>query len=147
MTKASKAISSARIVDYHREHFAKADQASYYTEGGKIVGQFHGRLAEEFGLIGKPATEELVQRLADGQHPWTGEQLVKHRSYDPTPPLEEPPKVPRSVTEYRTSAARWRVPPSRRPRRAQDRSCICLLPPAGVYHRMGYVWIDNAIRF
>ncbi len=89
MTKASKAISSARIVDYHREHFAKADQASYYTEGGKIVGQFHGRLAEQFGLIGKPATEELVQRLADGQHPWTGEQLVKHRSYDPTPPWQK----------------------------------------------------------
>ena len=89
MTKASKAISSARIVDYHREHFAKADQASYYTEGGKIVGQFNGRLAEEFGLIGKPATEELIQRLADGQHPWTGEQLVKHRSYDPTPPWQK----------------------------------------------------------
>lgn len=78
MTKASKPISARRIVQYHYE--TGEQQAAYYSENGQVVGQFHGKLAEEFELIGKPATEELITRLANGQHPWTGEQLVQHRT-------------------------------------------------------------------
>ena len=89
MVKLSKPISAGRIVDYHREQFTAADQSAYYAEGGKVVGQFHGRLAEEWNLLDQPATEEIVTRLAEGQHPWTGEQLIKHRTPAACPDWEK----------------------------------------------------------
>ena len=79
MVKISKPISSERVVDYHREQYAAPESAAYYSEGGQVVGQFHGELAREWGLLDQPATEEIVSRLAEGQHPRTGEQLVNHR--------------------------------------------------------------------
>jgi DNA primase catalytic core len=88
LTKASKPIGASRIVQYHYEH-ATQEQSAYYTEGGVVVGQFHGKLAEEFGLLDKPATEEIIKRLAEGQHPWTGEQLVQHRRLADTPIWEK----------------------------------------------------------
>ena len=85
MVKISKPIGAGRIVEYHREQYAAPDQAAYYTEGGQVLGQFHGELAKEFKLLDQPATEEIVTRLAEGQHPWTGEQLVQHRKRGAVP--------------------------------------------------------------
>lgn len=80
MFKISKPISQQTIVDYHREQYSAGSEANYYSENGKVVGSFHGKLADEFGLLDKAATEERISRLAAGQHPETGEQLVKHRT-------------------------------------------------------------------
>jgi DNA primase catalytic core len=80
MFKISKPIAQETIVDYHREQYSAGSEANYYSENGKVVGSFHGKLADEFGLLDKPATEERISRLAAGQHPETGEQLVKHRT-------------------------------------------------------------------
>ena len=45
----------------------------------QIRGQWHGQLARDWGLAGD-VDDEHFQRLADGQHPLTGEQLVRHRT-------------------------------------------------------------------
>jgi conjugative relaxase-like TrwC/TraI family protein len=62
---------------YFQEEFAAAS-SSYLTENGKTVGVWHGKLAEQLGLTGA-VEEEAYHRLVDGQHPHTGEQLVRHR--------------------------------------------------------------------
>ncbi|MGB6719864.1 MAG: MobF family relaxase, partial [Terracidiphilus sp.] len=49
-----------------------------------IAGVWQGRLAQKFGLAGAVAAEDFA-RLSQGQHPQTGEQLVKQRaSYEYT---------------------------------------------------------------
>src|SRR5205807_1227551 len=52
---------------------------NYYTQGEQVVGEWHGRLAEEWGLKGE-VREQQFHRLSEGQHPVTGEQLVRHQS-------------------------------------------------------------------
>jgi hypothetical protein len=44
-----------------------------------VRGEWHGKLAGEWGLKGE-VDEEHFARLADGQHPLTGAQLVQHRA-------------------------------------------------------------------
>src|SRR5215472_15657805 len=75
MLTISRALSAAQAEIYHREEFANA-QANYYSEGESIKGQWHGRLAEQWGLRGEVDQEHLA-RLANGQHPSTSEQLVR----------------------------------------------------------------------
>jgi conjugative relaxase-like TrwC/TraI family protein len=43
-----------------------------------VTGEWQGRLAEEYGLTGAVGAEEFA-RLSEGQHPATGDQLVRHR--------------------------------------------------------------------
>jgi len=77
MLKISKAIGSAKLQDYHKQEFTSPDQ-SYWSQGQQVVGQWQGQLAEKYGLSGTVGAEEF-QRLSEGQHPQTGEQLVQHR--------------------------------------------------------------------
>jgi conjugative relaxase-like TrwC/TraI family protein len=77
MVKISKAIGSAKLQDYHKREFTSPDQ-SYWSQGQQVIGQWQGRLAEKMGLTG-PVRAEEFQRLSEGQHPQTGEQLVRHR--------------------------------------------------------------------
>jgi conjugative relaxase-like TrwC/TraI family protein len=77
MLTISKALSSSQAQTYHAKEFVSAEQ-NYWKQDGAVVGEWHGRLAERFGLSG-PVSEEHFARLADGQHPLTGEQLVRHR--------------------------------------------------------------------
>lgn len=77
MLKISKAIGSAKLQDYHKQEFTSPDQ-SYWNQGQQVVGEWQGQLAEKFGLSGAVGAEEF-QRLSEGQHPQTGEQLVQHR--------------------------------------------------------------------
>ena len=63
---------------YHQQEFSNS-QDNYYSEGQRIRGKWHGRLAGGWGLKGE-VQEEHFARLADGQHPLTGEQLVQPRS-------------------------------------------------------------------
>jgi conjugative relaxase-like TrwC/TraI family protein len=78
MLTISKPLSAGQAQTYHKEEFANV-QENYYSEGDRIRGEWHGRLAQEWGLSGE-VREEHFQRLANGQHPITGEQLVRHQT-------------------------------------------------------------------
>jgi conjugative relaxase-like TrwC/TraI family protein len=78
MLTISKPLSAGQAQTYHKEEFANA-QENYYSEGDRIRGEWHGRLAQEWGLRGE-VQEEHFQRLANGQHPLTEEQLVRHQT-------------------------------------------------------------------
>ena len=67
MLTISKPLSAGQAQTYHKEEFANA-QENYYSEGDRIGGEWHGRLAQEWGLSGE-VREEHFQRLANGQHP------------------------------------------------------------------------------
>ncbi|MGO8932371.1 MAG: MobF family relaxase, partial [Terracidiphilus sp.] len=78
MLTISKPLSSGQAQAYHKEEFANA-RDNYYSEGDRVRGEWHGKLAEQWGLQGE-VKEEHFARLADGQHPMTGEQLVRFRA-------------------------------------------------------------------
>lgn len=78
MITISKPISASQVREYHRAEFSNA-QENYYTEGETIPGMWHGLLAAEWRLHGT-VSEEHFARLSEGQHPLTGEQLVRHQT-------------------------------------------------------------------
>jgi conjugative relaxase-like TrwC/TraI family protein len=78
MLTISKPLSAGQAQTYHKEEFANAEE-NYYSEGDRIRGEWHGKLAKEWGLEGE-VWEEHFGRLAHGQHPVTGEQLVRHQT-------------------------------------------------------------------
>src|SRR5580692_12589608 len=78
MLTISKPLSAGQAQTYHKEEFANTEE-NYYSEGDRIRGKWHGRLAQEWGLHGE-VREEHFQRLANGQHPITAEQLVRHQT-------------------------------------------------------------------
>ena len=78
MLTISKPLSAGQARAYHAEEFGNARE-NYYTEGERITGEWHGRLAAEWGLRGE-VREEQFQRLSEGQHPVTGEQLVRYQA-------------------------------------------------------------------
>ena len=77
MVTISKPLSAGQAQAYHSKEFISAEQA-YYNQQGQVHGEWHGTLAEEWRLKGE-VTEEQFTRLANGQHPETGGQLVRHR--------------------------------------------------------------------
>jgi conjugative relaxase-like TrwC/TraI family protein len=77
MLTISKPLSAGQAQNYHTKEFTSPDQ-SYWSRGETVTGEWQGQLAGEFGLSGAIAAEEFAQ-LAEGQHPATGEQLVRHR--------------------------------------------------------------------
>ncbi len=78
MLTISKPLSAGQALTYHREEFQNARE-NYYTEGEAIKGEWHGKLAAQWGLVGE--VEELhFDRLSQGQHPLTAEQLVRHQT-------------------------------------------------------------------
>jgi conjugative relaxase-like TrwC/TraI family protein len=78
MLTISNPLSASQAQAYHAEEFSNARE-NYYTQGDQIRGEWHGRLAEQWGLRGEVG-EEHFQRLTEGQHPLTGEQLVRHKA-------------------------------------------------------------------
>ncbi|MGC2656516.1 MAG: MobF family relaxase [Bryobacteraceae bacterium] len=88
MLKISKPLSVGTTKSYYKEEYTKAENASYYTQQGELQGQWHGRLAEDFGLKGT-VTEAEYDRLVNGQHPHTAEQLIQHRDTVKTASGEE----------------------------------------------------------
>ncbi len=78
MLTISNPLSASQAQAYHAEEFGNARE-NYYTQGDQIRGEWHGRLAEQWGLGGEVG-EEHFQRLTEGQHPVTGEQLVRHKA-------------------------------------------------------------------
>ena len=78
MLTISNPLSASQAQAYHAEEFSNARE-NYYTQGDQIRGEWHGRLAEQWGLKGEVISEHFG-RLSEGQHPITGEQLVQHRA-------------------------------------------------------------------
>jgi conjugative relaxase-like TrwC/TraI family protein len=78
MLTISKPLSAAQARFYHAQEFQNA-RDNYYTEGAEIRGEWHGRLAREWGLSGA-VDETHFQRLAEGHHPITDEALVRHQT-------------------------------------------------------------------
>jgi len=78
MVTMSKPISAGQAQAYHKEEFANAKE-NYYTEGERVRGEWQGKLAERYGLHGE-VREDQFARLSEGQHPETGEQLVRHQT-------------------------------------------------------------------
>ena len=77
MVTISKPISAGQARTYHKEEFSNAKE-NYYTEGERVRGEWQGKLAERWGLEDE-VSEQQFARLAEGQHPQTGEQLVRHQ--------------------------------------------------------------------
>jgi len=77
MLTISKPLSASQAQTYHAKEFTSAEQ-NYWKQDDRALGEWHGKLADKFGLSGT-VDEEHFARLADGQHPITGEQLVHHR--------------------------------------------------------------------
>jgi len=77
MLNISKPLSASQAQTYHAKEFTSAEQ-NYWKQDGTTLGEWHGALAANFGLAGGVSAEDFA-RLAQGQHPRTGEQLVSHR--------------------------------------------------------------------
>jgi conjugative relaxase-like TrwC/TraI family protein len=78
MLNISKSLSAAQAQTYHAKEFTSAEQ-NYWKQGDTILGEWHGNLAGKFGLTGAVDAREFA-RLAEGQHPHTAEQIVRHRA-------------------------------------------------------------------
>ncbi|MGA7521965.1 MAG: MobF family relaxase [Acidobacteriaceae bacterium] len=77
MLTISKPLSATQAQIYHVKEFTASEQ-NYWKQNDTIQGEWHGRLADRFGLAGSVGATEFG-RLSEGQHPETGEQLVRHR--------------------------------------------------------------------
>jgi conjugative relaxase-like TrwC/TraI family protein len=75
MMTMSKALSSGQAKDYYQKEYTSARE-NYYSERGDVDGRWFGRLAEEWNLQGEVQSEQY-ERLVAGQHPHTGEQLIR----------------------------------------------------------------------
>jgi len=73
----SKPLSASQAQTYHAKEFTSAEQ-NYWQQKGATLGEWHGELAKRFGLAGAVSADDFA-RMAQGQHPVTGDQLVSHR--------------------------------------------------------------------
>ncbi|MGA7792858.1 MAG: MobF family relaxase [Candidatus Acidiferrales bacterium] len=78
MLTISKPLTAGQAQTYHEKEFTAKEQ-NYWSQRGVIAGEWQGRLAGQFGLAGTVSAEDFA-KLSQGQHPQTGEQLVRQRS-------------------------------------------------------------------
>ena len=78
MLTISKPLSSGQAQTYHAKEFTAKEQ-NYWSQKGEIRGEWQGQLAARFGLAGAVSAADFA-RLSQGQHPETGEQLVRQRA-------------------------------------------------------------------
>lgn len=77
MLTVSKPLSASQARTYHAKEFA-SQQQNYWSRDPQVHSEWQGRLAGQWNLNG-PAHAEHFARLANGQHPHTEEQLVRHQ--------------------------------------------------------------------
>src|SRR5579885_3569089 len=77
MLDISKPLNAAQAQSYHKLDYTSPTQ-SYYAQGDQVKGEWQGKLAESMGVPGEVSTLAF-SRLTEGQHPVTGEQMVRHR--------------------------------------------------------------------
>ena len=75
MLTISSALNAGQAATYHKLDYASSTQ-SYYQQGEEVRGEWRGELAASLGLSGE-VSSLAFNRLAEGQHPETGEQLVR----------------------------------------------------------------------
>jgi conjugative relaxase-like TrwC/TraI family protein len=78
MLTISKPLSAGQAQTYHAKDFTAKEQ-NYWSQTGVIQGDWQGKLAARFGLAGAVSAADFL-RLSQGQHPETGEQLVRQRA-------------------------------------------------------------------
>jgi conjugative relaxase-like TrwC/TraI family protein len=78
MLTISKPLSAGQAQTYHQKEFTAKEQ-NYWSQRGGIAGEWQGRLAAQFGLARAVSAEDFA-KLSQGQHPQTGEQLVRQRA-------------------------------------------------------------------
>src|ERR1700687_190020 len=78
MLTISKPLSAGQAQSYHQKEFTAKEQ-NYWSQRGVIAGEWQGRMAGQFGLVGAVSAEDFA-KLSQGQHPQTGEQLVRQRA-------------------------------------------------------------------
>src|SRR6516165_1532779 len=78
MLTISKPLSSGQARTYHTKEFTSKEQ-NYWSQRGVVQGEWQGQLAGRFGLVGAVSAADFA-RLSQGQHPETGEQLVRQRA-------------------------------------------------------------------
>src|SRR5579875_3667805 len=86
MVKISSALSAEGVIAYHKEQYV-SNYERYYSQSGEAHGIWFGKEAGAFGLgPGTPVAEEHFRRLANGQDPQTGLQLIAWRTNEPKEP-------------------------------------------------------------
>jgi conjugative relaxase-like TrwC/TraI family protein len=78
MLTISKPLSAGQAQTYHHAEFTAKEQ-NYWSQRGVIAGEWQGRLVAQFGLAETVSAEDFA-KLSQGQHPQTGEQLVRQRA-------------------------------------------------------------------
>src|SRR5271166_5304872 len=78
MLTISKPLSAGQAQTYHQKEFTAKEQ-NYWSQRGVIAGEWQRRLAAQFSLAGSVSAEDFA-KLSQGQHPQTGEQLVRQRA-------------------------------------------------------------------
>jgi len=78
MLTISKPLSAGQARTYHAREFA-AEGQNYWSRDQQGHSEWQGRLAEQWGLHGAVGAEHFA-RLSEGQHPETGDQLVRHQT-------------------------------------------------------------------
>ena len=78
MLTISKPLSAGQAQSYHAKEFTAKEQ-NYWSQRGEIQCEWQGRLTGHFGLAGAVSAEDFA-KLSQGQHPSTGEQLVRQRA-------------------------------------------------------------------
>jgi conjugative relaxase-like TrwC/TraI family protein len=78
MLTISKPLSAGQAQTYHQKEFTAKEQ-NYWSQRGVIAGEWQGRITSQFGLAGAVSAEDFA-KLSQGQHPHTGEQLVRQRA-------------------------------------------------------------------
>ena len=78
MLTISKPLSAGQAQSYHSKEFTSREQ-NYWSQKGEISGEWQGKLAAKFGLSGAVAAEDFA-RLSQGQHPKSGERIVRQRA-------------------------------------------------------------------
>ena len=82
MLTISKPFSAAQVRTYHAEEFSNA-RDNYYTAGRRDPRPVARPARRPVGAHRARCTRRPFQRLADGQHPLTGEPLVHHQTARP----------------------------------------------------------------
>src|SRR6202789_2936325 len=78
MLTISKPLSAGQAQSYHQKEFTSREQ-NYWSQRGVVAGEWQGRLGAPLGLAGAVSAEDFG-KLSQGQHPETGEQLVRQRA-------------------------------------------------------------------
>jgi hypothetical protein len=97
MVKISAALSPEMVGSYYKAGASVSGKKFYYSTGAGEAGEFYGRGAAEMGIMGLEVTEERLTRLANGQDPESGLQLIKWR-----------PEAKASEPEWVQDGSRWR---------------------------------------